>query len=282
MTVVGIAVATVMVVPLHSARADLLGGLTDIVEDVVDDAEPTLDDAVDSGTDLIDDSFGSTGLATDDLADDLTDAVAETSDALADVVDDTSDGLTDTVNDIAEPIFGTEEETTTIVTTSTTVPGPTTTAPAATTSPTTATAAQPSEPIGGDGDAVDDDSVAMVAGPSDGAGSVAEADRAERGMADSLTVLSAAGGITDVAVLEPISIVPSADASIYGRLLEWLADAGSTVRALLAGPLLALEILIRALVSAGSGLVAPISLLGAYLIRIMWEARGPDRAVLPA
>jgi hypothetical protein len=90
---------------------------------------------------------------------------------------------------------------------------------------------------------------------------------------ESLEVLSAPLGLTDIDTAGPGPASESRDPSIYGRLLEWLTRTGPGTLRLLAGPLLGLEILVRALLSAGSGLVAPLSLLTAYVVHGVWSMR---------
>lgn len=89
-------------------------------------------------------------------------------------------------------------------------------------------------------------------------------------MLDSLTVLATATGLE-----RPVPVVQAVDDSIYARLLSWLGGGG--IVDLLAGPLLGLEILLRALLSAGSGLVAPTSLLAALVFVWLRESRGRQR-----
>jgi len=224
--------------------ADLLGGLTE-----------TVDEPVDATTDLVDDGAESTVL--DEPVDSLTDTVDETVGELTGVVDDTVD---DTV---------TTTSTTTTTTTTTTVPSSTTT-----TVPDDETDEGAVETSGEPPTGSEEVIVAPQPPPSDGDGGPASTSSVDTVLrTESLEVLSAPLGLTEIetAGLGPAS--ESRDPSIYGRLLEWLTGTGPGALRLLAGPLLGLEILVRALLSAGSGLVAPLSLLTAYVVQGVWSMR---------
>ncbi|MFP5333162.1 MAG: hypothetical protein ACLGHX_12500 [Acidimicrobiia bacterium] len=226
------------------ARADLLGGVTEVVDDTSDTTTDAVDSTVDTTETVVDSTVGDSGTVVGEPVDDLTDTADETSDLLDTVATpdpDSSPGST---------------------TTTTTLSGPTTT--------TTLAPALTSDDV----EAPDDEADA-TAGSGGGAGDGQDGASG----ADGLTVLSAAGGLTDLTVLEPVSIEAIADESFYARLLSWLSGAGTGLLGLLAGPLLALEILLRALLSAGSGLVAPASLLVSYLVRLVWETRRRQPAV---
>lgn len=241
--------AITLVVPSVAARADLLGGVTDWVDDTVDDTVVTTED-------IVDNTIGDTGTGLDETVDSLTDTVDTVSEELTGAVDETAgDVLTD-------PTTPTTTTTTIPTITTTTVPRSTTTTTTATT-PTTVPLSRADMSATSDEDRTE----AVIAdrnSPPGGSGLSGEV----------LTVLSVAGGLTDPSILEPVRFVALPDESLYGRLLDWLVGAGSGLLGLLAGPLLALEILLRALLSAGSGLVAPASLLVSYLGRLLWESRG--------
>ncbi|HVR33339.1 MAG TPA: hypothetical protein VMS74_11620, partial [Acidimicrobiia bacterium] len=66
--------------------------------------------------------------------------------------------------------------------------------------------------------------------------------------------------------------------TLFDRALDWLTSSGSLL-AILAGSLLALQVLLRALLSAGYGLVAPASLLAAFLAVSLHERRQPREAM---
>ncbi|MEX1271380.1 MAG: hypothetical protein WEB55_02905 [Acidimicrobiia bacterium] len=253
-------VATAMFAPIAPAHADLLGGLTD-----------TVDDTVESGGDLIDDTAASTDTALDEPVEDAVGFVEETSDDLTDVVDATAETIID--EDEASTTDPSTEDVSTTTTTTTT-----TTTPSAVGTSTTTTSV-PEQNTDEPDRMLDEDHTLPVVDRGTGgvSGGGGESVGSRSADPDALTVLSAVGGLTDPVHLEPISLDPITDTSLYGRLLGWLAAAGTGVQALLAGPLLALEILIRALVSAGSGLVAPISMLAAYLGHMTWETRNSRR-----
>lgn len=269
-TVTAFAMAAVLFVPLDAAHADLGGALTDALDETVESTGTALDSSVDSVTDAVDGTVGSTGTA----------------------LDEPVDALTDTVDDVSAAILTTDEEP--VTTTTTTAPvstgvvtdtttSPSTTSPS-TTSPSTTIVAETAEsaedPVGV---LPEDTGATIVAGQGDG-GSVESRGNGppnrEASSAESLTVLSLASGLTDPAIPEPVIFGSALDSSLYGRLLDWLTSSGSGMRALLLGPLLALEIVFRALLSAGSGLVAPLSLLGAYLAQFMWRSRDA-RSIVP-
>lgn len=279
--------AITLVVPSVAARADLLGGVTDWVDDTVDDTTDLVDETVDTTEDIVDNTIGDTGTGLDETVDSLTDTVDTVSDELSGAVDDTTETATDTLQGVTDAVTDTFEEppstddgSTDPPTTTTTVRTTTTTtassAGRATTSPTTTTTTTvPRSAADANATSDEDRTEAIIAdrnSPSGGSGLSGEV----------LTVLSVAGGLTDPSILEPVRFVALPDESLYGRLLDWLVGAGSGLLGLLAGPLLALEILLRALLSAGSGLVAPASLLVSYLGRLLWESRGRASRSVPA
>lgn len=233
------------------ARADLVGGVTEVV-----------DQTSGTTTDTVNGTVGDTGM----VVDELTGTVDQTSDALTNTVESTPEDVSRTVDDTLDLLGGgatTPDPDSSAGSPATTIPvGPTTT----TVAPAVSSA---------DIEASDEESAGVAV--SGGGGE----DREDGAAAatDGLTVLSAAGGLTDMTVLEPVSIEAIVDDSLYGRLLSWLSGAGSGLLGLLAGPLLAFEILLRALLSAGSGLVAPASLLASYLVRLVWETRRRQLAV---
>jgi hypothetical protein len=234
-------VAACLLVPVAPAAADLLGDLTDEVEDTVDDLVTN-----DGVSDLVDE--------TEETLDETVDDVGET---LSAIIDDTSEELIDTTTTTSTP------STTTQTTTTTTT---TTTAPAAST-PTTAPPGAGSSP--GD-DASSRDEVTGTPGvteqPTEGT-TVAELPGTGSGSdPTALRVVAAAEPA-------PLSEPSGPDGAVYARLLGWLTAGGFGVLGVLAAPLLGLEILLRALLSAGSGLVAPLSLLASYLVRLIWVGR---------
>jgi hypothetical protein len=62
--------------------------------------------------------------------------------------------------------------------------------------------------------------------------------------------------------------------TLFDRALDWLTSSAS-LRSVLAGPLIALQVLLRALLSAGSGVVAPASMLAAILAVSLHDRRRP-------
>lgn len=224
-----------------------------------------------------------------DLHGGLTDTVEETVDTTVEVVDET-------VNQTEGTLAGTVEDAEAILTGTTTTTAIATTT-ATTTTTTTSPASSPPTTAGGTGTSDD----AFLAGDADGAASGEGEDESEgAGLGigggqspdsgssddqipsrlDRLSVLATAGGLGDFSVSEPTATRSSIDTSLYGRMLDWLSGTGSGL-GVLAAPLLGLEILFRALLSAGSGLVAPISLLAAFVARSLVAGRerrnGPMR-----
>lgn len=259
-TAVSLAILTMM--PALEVRADLLGGATD---PIVDTTTEVIDDTVDTTETVIDETVGETGTVLDEPVDDLTDVVDTTSDTLTDTVDsetgvvtDTGEDTTDPVTDAGDPVAADEPVSGTDSDPTTTTDSDESVAAAAALEQNPVTDVETSEP----------EQAVTVGGATE-----PTPTRAELLDADALTVLAVVGGFRDPAVLEAASVGPIADPSLYGRLLGWLTAAGTGLLGLLAGPLLALEILLRALLSAGSGMVAPASLLASYLLRLLWEGR---------
>ena len=246
--------------PTTPASADLLGGLTDLIDETVDNA-----------SELIDSTVGSTGTVLDPVVDSLTDAVVDTTGALTATVDDLSTALTDPVEEGRDASTGdSADPADESGSTTTTAPRQQTT----TTTTTTVPRRSDDEMVDGAKSETDDRGSRERSGavpirnlpPPPQSGTVA----GER--FGSLNVLAAAGGLPSV---EP-SVRPllvSDDLALYDRLLDWLGRSGSGLLSILAWPLLVLEILLRALVSAGSGLVAPLSLLAALCVSVMLGRR---------
>ncbi|MDX1447939.1 MAG: hypothetical protein R3246_02655 [Acidimicrobiia bacterium] len=279
-------VVTMVVTPLSVAHADLLGGVTELVEDPVEDVTGTGDGATTVIQSTADGGLTSPGTVLEDgietvgtTVTNTTGTVTKTVDDTVDTVDDTLSAGTETVTDVVRQTGGTLIGDTTTdsptTTTTPTTPLPTSSSDRTTTSEpaTTTVAARAAVAVE---DETERTSAAGVSRPADSG-----APSSRQSFGDDLAVLSVARGLGDPSALEPMRIVPVEDSSLYTRLLGWLSGAGSAFLGLLAGPLLALEILLRALLSAGSGLVAPASLLVSYLGRLVWESR---RAVgaLPA
>ena len=245
-----------MVVPSLAARAELLGGLADVTDGPVDTSAQTLDE-----TTALDTDVDPVVAATEEVAD-ATVGDSGIVDATTDAVGDTLATGTETIRDTVDggSLLGDEPDD----------PPSDTDVPATNTrttdSPTTKSNDSPALSDDASGLRTDDEAAVGVTdrnpSPDD-----------ERFGDDGLDVLVVAAGLADPSLFEPVRIVAPRDDSLYGRLLDWLAGAGSGVLGLLAGPLLALEILLRALLSAGSGLVAPASLLVSYLLRLLWESR---------
>lgn len=183
------------------------------------------------------------------IVDQTTDAVGDTLTTGTEPIRDTVDGGSLLGDEPDDPPSGTDVPATNTRTTD---------------SPTTTSNDSPARTDDASGLRTDDQAAAVVTDPSP--------DDARFGD-DGLDVLVVAAGLADPTLFEPVRIVAPRDDSLYGRLLDWLTGAGSGLLGLLAGPLLALEILLRALLSAGSGLVAPASLLVSYLLRLLWESR---------
>lgn len=268
----GVAVAIILIVPVLPARADLLDGLSDLDDVTVEETTVVVDETADGTTDVVDALAGSTGTILDESVDDTTDlvdglsdsattVVGETEDSLIGVVDETEDSVTGVVDDGADSDAG---ETTTPSSGTTATDDPTTDGA-------TSTVNEGSLEEHQDFVSVTESDASSVgttsSDPSDGLESF-----------ESLAVLSAAYGLADSSVPELVDVASVADVSLYGRLLGWLTSAQSGVFGLLAGPLVALEILLRALTSAGSGLVAPLSLLSAYLFRLIRQMHVVRRA----
>lgn len=250
--------AITTIVPAAAAGADLLGGTTDEVVDTVDSSGSLVDGTVDDTGTVLDEPVDEVTTVVDETSLDLTGPVDSTTDPIIGTVDSTTDPIIDTVDD---PLPADSSDAPRSPTTSTTT---STTFPVSSDSPGDEAVDLDSLDLGETGDT--EDEVAVVA-PLGG-------DPSEPGGFDTeLTVLSAAGGVSDLGTLETVSLSAITDETLYGRLLSWLTGAGAGILGILAGPLLALEILFRALLSAGSGLVAPASLLASYLLRLVWEAR---------
>lgn len=248
--------AITTVAPAVGAGADLHGGTTDEV--------------IDSSGSIVDGTVDDTGTALDESVDEVTTVVDDTGQDLTETVDSTTDPVTGTVDDTTDPALGTVDDP---------LPADDPAPPRSpATSPTTSTTLPGSSDSSGDeaadldsldlGETGDDEDEGAVVAPLGG-------DPSEPGGFDTdrLTVLSAAGGVSDLGTLETVLLSAITDETLYGRLLSWLTGAGAGILGTLAGPLLALEILFRALLSAGSGLVAPASLLASYLLRLVWESR---------
>lgn len=247
-----------MIVPVLPARADLLGGLTDLVDVTVHETTDVVDEIADATTDAVDEVAGSTGRVLNDPVDDTTDLVDGVSDSVTTVVDETEETLIGVVDATEVPLTEVVDDDVDTDTGNTTRPsrGTTTTVAPSTDAVASNTPSHNTRAI--DSDASSDRTTSNSR--SEGLESF-----------DALTVLSAAHGLSDSSVSELVDVASVTDASLYGRLLRWLTAAESGVFGLLAGPVLALEILLRALTSAGSGLVAPLSLLSAYLLGLMWQ-----------
>lgn len=200
------------------ASADLLGGLTDPVEDV--------------------------GRSVEDIENAVEDAAEPVVDAIEDAADQPKDVLPTT--------------TSTTTTTIATVPATTTT----TVAPAPSSESPPAEVPADSSEESDAGAAAPVRPPPDSGEDPPPTEPGGRRAVRLFEGLAADAGSAGVG--SGALAGPAADPSIYGRLLGWLTTAG--VLGTLAGPLLALEILLRAIVSAGSGLVAPLSLLGAFLV----------------
>lgn len=251
--VLAVTMAIATFIPGAVARADILDGVTVAVDETTDTAEGTtggsvdtsvVGDTVDTTETQLDGAIGDTGTPLDEPVNDLTDRA-----------DETTEDITGTVGLPDESGSTTTTTTTTIASASESHPG--------------------TEVVDRAAEAEDEGDDSVV-----GSG-VGNSTRPDRGQvdADGLTVLSAAGGLSDLDVLEEVSVAAISDDSLYGRLLSWIAGAGTGILGILVGPLLALEILLRALLSAGSGLVAPASLLASYLFRLVWESRVSTPAV---
>jgi hypothetical protein len=239
------------------AQADLLGGPTELVDDTVDAGASLIVDADDGITEVLDQAVGGTGAAIDEVVETVADVVVDTTDSVTDVVASPEEELGDVPADAAADDPPTTE----------------TTAPVVAGTPPTAPGDGGSafEPV--------EDSAAVAPAGTWTAPAAPQPDliaSAVPGRGDDwlvvLAVLGSAGGLSDLASLDPVVVGPAMDATLYGRLLAWLSAAGSGLGAL-AGQLLGLDILLRALLSAGSGLVAPISMFGAMLVRAMWTSR---------
>lgn len=276
----------VMVTPAPGARADLLGGSTEPIVDSVDLVDDGVTEPIDTTTDverLARSTSVSMERASRSILTDVIDGTVDTTEPVVDetlgevgtVLDDdaTSNTLTETTDS------GTDVATDTVANTSDE-------------SAPTAAALEQNDAESGAATTTASDESAAAAAPLEQNTVVNDESRsdAERAVTvggaietpvfgdepldpGALTVLAVAGGLDDPSVLEAASVGPIADQSIYGRLLGWLTAAGSGPLGLLAGPLLALEILLRALLSAGSGMVAPASLLASYLVRLLWDGR---------
>lgn len=243
-----------MVVPVLPARADgqALAGL---VEATVDGTTDVVNETVQGTTDAVDET-DSTGTVLDEPVDDTTDLVDGLADSVITIVDETEDSVTEVVDDDTDPDPG-----------ETTIPSPGTTTTA---DPSTETARSDTSEV-----VVAEQENSASAIPEDTAsGRTTSTDRSEGlGSLVALSVLAAANGVSELSDSEMVDVASVTDTSLYGRLIGWLTSAQSGVFGLLAGPLLSLEILLRALTSAGSGLVAPLSLLSAYLVRIIRQLR---------
>lgn len=240
-----VVIATALLGMASPANADLLGGATQL-----------LDETVDGGTDLIDGTVGSTGIdPVDGTVDVITDVADDTTGVLVDAVDDTTDAVTDTIapaDDEEEPVRD---------------PSQTTVAPAPTPSRDGSTSTRSSAEVRGD--ELEDRQVLAESRTSrseDRSTGSVSADPVRADL-DSLRVLASATGAEHDSTVARIG-----DTGLYARLLGWLDTAGGLAD-YLASSLLGLEILLRALLSAGSGLVAPASLLLAFVAHVLSDGR---------
>lgn len=249
-------------IPAVGAHAQVLDEVTDPIDQTVDSVSSDTDQTVDTTETVVDETAEDTENLLDESVEDSSDLVDTTSDDLTEIVNETAEDVPTTQADDGTEFVDGGDSTTTSGDLSDTTAGETSIVPA--------TEALADETLDADEEyqAFDQGDVEEA-----NAGSASSSDDEVMIEADRLTVLSAAGGLTDLTVLETVSIAAITDDSIYGRLLEWLAGAGPGLAGVLAGPLLAVEIFLRALLSAGSGMVAPASLLGSYLLRLVWEGR---------
>ena len=254
------------------AHADLLGGVTELIDETSEAGVGLLDGVVDAGPDAIDDTLGSTGTSLENAVVTVTEAVGTSSEELTGALGSTADAVTEVIDDGGDAVAGSDPSTpavpTTAPRTSTLPPSsePTSATPTSTSSRNELTAGLADSPAGR----------AMVTGPRSPAGSSPRVDADGHVALDELRVLAVTNGFTREDQ-RPVVANRIDDSSLYGRLLGWLTSTGSALR-VLAAPLLGFEILVRALLSAGSGLVAPLSLLAAFVFRMLREGRRPTSA----
>lgn len=241
------------------------------VAQILDDTTESVTEEVDQTTETVEETSDDLVSETEGALDDTTSTIEETAE---ETLEESSD---DGSEEEAEP---TDDSSTTADDTSTTSDddgsstGDTT---EITSSTEESEVAESDESVASDEQQLTEDTAAHGEERLGGStGAVAEGDDDDSGNGTGIRALAGS-----VSVLDPISSGTSRSSSevettvgFLQRALSWIAASDSMMMGVLAGPLIALEVLLRAIVSAGSGLVAPASLLGAYGFAAVWDRRG--------
>jgi hypothetical protein len=231
--------------PVSSISADLFSPVVDLVDPVVDELEPVVDElepVVEPVVDLVDPVLD----PVEEVVDPVLDPVEEVVDPVLDPVEEVVDPVLDPVDEVVDPVLDPVEEIVDPV-------------------------GEVVDPHPGVVDPGDDrgNPVEEAPSPSPGSapapvGAVVTTGVSDQGAAGS----PATGGLAGTAAAllpspQPeVVLSPLVAGSLLADILDWVGrfDVGS----ILAAPFLALRVLLRALLSAGKGLLAPAVLLAGF------------------
>jgi hypothetical protein len=227
--------------PVSPIAGDLLSPVIDLVDPVVEELEPVVDPVVEELEPVV------------DLVDPVLDPVVDLVDPALDPVEEVVDPVLDPVDEIVDPVEEIVDPVEEIV-----------------------------DPVEEDPGSVDPEGATPVEGtprPRPGSepspipiGSQPPVQVSSQGVGDPAAIGGPAGAAALLPSTRPeVVLSPLVTGSLLAEILDWVRriDAGS----ILAAPFLALRVLLRALLSAGKGLLAPAVLLAGFAFLMARDRR---------